>query len=110
MKQGLYISVKDAETYKDAIVSAMVSEYMFSFPGNIIPRFCDAKKWYHGNSKLLLHMFYNDITKQYELSITTASVEKSYPQIKSVIARDLDSVNYAVLREVFGNYIPTVDR
>ena len=108
--KGLYINVNDAESYKSAITSAMLSEYMFSFPGNIIPRFCDAKKWYHGNSKLLLHMFYNDITRKYELSITTASVEKSYPQIKSVIARDLDSVDCFVLRDVFGEYIPSIYR
>ena len=39
-----------------------------------------AKSVYHGNSKLLLHCFYNDITKKKEMKYITRSVYLSYPQ------------------------------
>lgn len=39
-----------------------------------------AKSLYHGNSKLLLHCFYNDITKKKEMKYITRSVYLSYPQ------------------------------
>ena len=47
----------------------------FIFPNNIKPyTFEQAKKCYHGNSKLLLQTFYNDITGKNEMQYTTMSV------------------------------------
>ena len=108
--KSLYIKLPNAETFKKAVAGAMLSEYMFSFPNDIIPRFETARGWYHKNSKLLLHLFYNDITRRYEMQITTAAIEKSYPQINKVVARDLASVDFKVLRGAFGDYIPSVYR
>lgn len=38
----------------------------------------------HGNSKLLWHFYFNDITNKLEITTTTKSIEKSYPHIKNV--------------------------
>ena len=47
----------------------------FIFPNNMKPySFEQAKKCYHGNSKLLLQTFYNDITGKNEMQYTTMSV------------------------------------
>lgn len=54
-----------------------------TFPNeNIIgaPSFVEAKKYYHGNSKLLLHVFLNSITNKIEMQFTTKSTLLSYPQ------------------------------
>lgn len=42
------------------------------------------KKYYHGNSKMILNFFYNDITNRKEISYGTRSVYSSYPQYKKL--------------------------
>ena len=37
---------------------------------------------YHGNSKPILHIYYNSLTKRNELQLTTQSVIKNHPQYK----------------------------
>lgn len=51
-----------------------------TFPGeNIVSYSFDRfKKHFHGNSKLLLHCFYNTITGKYDMQITTKTIEKTY--------------------------------
>lgn len=42
------------------------------------------KKNYHGNSKMILHFFYNNIINRKEISYGTRSVYKTYPQFKNI--------------------------
>ena len=51
------------------------------------PTFKECKGFYHGNSKLLMHTFFNDITGKNEMCVTTLSVMKTYPQYKGVNLR-----------------------
>ena len=44
----------------------------------------DFYKWYHGNSKPILHIFYNDINGKNELQLTTKAIIKTYPQYKKL--------------------------
>ena len=48
------------------------------------PTYDRAKTWYHGNSKLILHLFYNDINQRHEMVVTTKATLKTYPQYKGV--------------------------
>lgn len=45
--------------------------------------FTKFKKYYHGNSKMILHFFYNNITKRKEFEIGTKTIYRSYPQYKN---------------------------
>lgn len=38
--------------------------------------------YYHGNSKPILHVFYNDINSKNEIKYGTETVIKTYPQYK----------------------------
>lgn len=53
------------------------------FP-NHEPTFKECKGFYHGNSKLLIHTFFNDITNRHEMSAATMSVLTTYPQYKGL--------------------------
>lgn len=44
----------------------------------------DFYKWYHKNSKPILHIFYNNINGKNELQMTTKTIINSYPQYKNV--------------------------
>lgn len=48
------------------------------------PTFKECKGFYHGNSKLLIHTFYNNIINKNEMAATTLSVLKTYPQYKGI--------------------------
>lgn len=56
------------------------------FP-NHEPTFKESKRCYHGNSKLLIHAFDNDITGKKEMCTTTLSIMQSYPQFKGIDLR-----------------------
>jgi hypothetical protein len=43
----------------------------------------DFYKWYHGNSKPVLHIFYNPINGRNVLQLTTKTIIKTYPQYKN---------------------------
>ena len=78
---GVYVRVNNEEEYRKEVVSFMRSPWLFSFVGNTIPKFDEVKKHYHGNSKILIHAYFNRITKEHELQITTRATEKSCPSI-----------------------------
>lgn len=42
------------------------------------------RKYNHGNSKMILHFFYNDITNRKEISYGTRTIFRSYPQYKNI--------------------------
>ena len=42
------------------------------------------KKYYHGNSKMLLNFYYNPITDRKEISYGTRSIYRTYPQYKNM--------------------------
>ena len=85
MKYGLYL-VENEYLYNKRTSQAKANGFVWAsdFPDTEIS-FSRAKRFYHGNSKLLLNLFYNDITNKKEMAITTMSVEKSYPQNKEKI-------------------------
>ena len=73
----------NTKTKHDKRVAEMLDKG-FIFPNNMKPySFEQAKKCYHGNSKLLLQTFYNDITGENEMQYTTMSVYLSYTGIHS---------------------------
>ena len=56
---------------------------------DIQPSFEEARQWYHGNSKLLLHVYYNDINNKFEMQVTTLTTINSYPQYKNITSKDV---------------------
>lgn len=105
---GIYIKVNDEKSYNEAALSAFLSPWQFCFP---VPKgidkscsFSAMKEHFRGNSKLLLHLFHNSITGKFEMQVTTASIEKSFPQNRSVKLPiyDLNSVNYDFCCSIFG--------
>lgn len=68
----------------DKVIKNMLQKG-FIFPDNIKSMTYErAKKLYHGNSKLLLYTFYNDITDKFEMQYTTKSVYLSYYSIHTL--------------------------
>ena len=74
--------VNTKEKYEKRVNEMLEKGYIF--PNNAKPdNFEYAKSCYHGNSKLLLHTFYNSITRKNEMQYTTKSVYLSYTSIHS---------------------------
>lgn len=48
------------------------------------PTFAECKKQIHGNAKLIIHAFYNDITRKHEIQFGTKSIYRTYPQFKNI--------------------------
>ena len=72
--------VNTKEKYEKRVNEMLEKGYIF--PNNAKPdSFECAKSCYHGNSKLLLHTFYNSITRKNEMQYTTKSVYLSYTHI-----------------------------
>lgn len=44
-------------------------------------------KYYHGNSKPLLHVYYNPITGKNEIQFTNLTTMRTYPQYRNVKAK-----------------------
>lgn len=103
MEKSLYVRIKNEKDYKSMVTSAMLGDWMFSFPNGIIPDYNAIKKHYHGNSKPLLHLFYNDITGGYEMSVTTAAIEKTYPTINNVSPVNWEDVTFSMVEDIFGS-------
>lgn len=101
---SILVSVNTEEEYKKAVVAAVLSPWYFRFPVSQWPTYREAKSNYRGNSKLLLELFHNSITGNYEMQVTTAAVWKSYPQNtgKPKIIR-LNDLTYDYMLSVFGN-------
>ena len=99
----MYLLTNDIVTYVLALTAAHTSAYKFRFPNNIIPSFEEAKNYYHKNSKLLLHLFYNEITGKHEMQLTTKAVSLSYPQNKKINVRGFDAKTFCdTLTATFG--------
>lgn len=47
------------------------------------PTFEECKKFIHGNAKLVIHAFYNDITRKKEIQFGTKSTYKTYPSVEN---------------------------
>ena len=78
MKKELYIHIRDEAEFCRIATEAILSPWKFHFPNHRTPTFEEVKGFYHGNSHLLLHLFFNEIINQYEMQFTTATVERSY--------------------------------
>ena len=48
------------------------------------PTFLECKKQIHGNAKLIIHAFYNDITRKNEIQFGTKRIYRSYQQFKRI--------------------------
>ena len=46
--------------------------------------FDDCKRRIHGNAKLVLHAFYNDITRKKEIQFGTRAIYKTYPMYRNL--------------------------
>ena len=84
MVMTLY-DINNPELFKRRTQIAKANGYVWAtdFP-NHEPTYDEAKSWYHGNSKLLLHLFYNSILNRLEMSVTTKAVIKTFPQYKGI--------------------------
>lgn len=83
MQEGFYdVSTKKLWDKRTAQAKANGYKWGTSFPNCDDPTFDDAKSHYHGNSKLILQLFHNDITGKDEMNYGTKSIYKSYPQYK----------------------------
>ena len=92
MEREMFIRVNDPQTFALAVFGLQESSWGFRFPNGIPITYDAARKWYRGNSKMLLHIFYNSITGKHEMQITTATIQKSYPQYRG---KKLNIVDYA---------------
>ncbi len=74
-----YYDVSSSELWDKRVCQAKSDGFMWAtdFP-NHEPSFHEARKFYHANSKLLLCLFYNEITNKKEMRHTTKTIEKSY--------------------------------
>ena len=48
------------------------------------PSFRECKRHIDGRAKLVLHAFYNDITRKHEIQFGTRTIYKSYPQFRNI--------------------------
>ena len=85
MKPGFY-DVSTIPLWNKRVQQAKANGYVWAtdFPDHE-PTYEEMKSWYHGNSKVLLHLYYNDILNRLEMSATTKAVMKTYPQYKGKI-------------------------
>ena len=83
-KCKIYYDVNDKESFDKTTKAFLEHGYKWAADRpNFTLDFETAKSYYHGNSKLLLDTFYNNIIGKYEIQVTTKSVIKSYPQYKN---------------------------
>lgn len=91
----ILIQWDDTPTMKKLLQILYLKKYMFicGFYINLTCSCSDIKdqvynyfyKFYHGNSKIYLHIFYNNITGKNEIQFTNLTNIKSYPQYKNKI-------------------------
>lgn len=78
----------NTETEFNEVVSKLKeSGYVWATDFPREPTFKECKGFYHWNSKLLIHAFFNNITGRYEMVATTLSVLKTYPQYKGSLKK-----------------------
>lgn len=72
--------INTKQKYDERIKEMLNSGYIF--PNNAeADSFEKAKSYHHGNSKLLLRTFHNDITRKNEMQYTTMSIYLSFTVI-----------------------------
>lgn len=89
----LFIEWHDTPTIKKVLTLLYAYNYNFVCRKNLdVKQSCaDLKNdmqtafysFYHGNSKPILHVFYNNITGKNDIQYTTQTVIKTYPQHKN---------------------------
>ena len=84
MITGLY-DVSNRKLFNKRVSQAKANGYVWAggLP-DLDQSFDRHKGMYHGNSKLILHLYYNTITGKKEMCSTTKSVLKSYPQYRNL--------------------------
>lgn len=85
MTYGLY-DVSTRELWDKRVTQAKANGFVWGtdFPEYEIT-YDIAKVMYHGNSKLILMLYNNDIINRDEIIVTTKAVLKSYPQHKGKV-------------------------
>lgn len=85
MVYGFY-DVSTKELWKKRVWMGKANGFVWGtdFPKHE-PTYEEAKAWYHGNSKLILHLMYNNITCRKEMVVTTKAIIKTYPQYKGKV-------------------------
>lgn len=78
MQMGYYC-VENCKLWDKRVAQAKANGFVWAtdFPGHE-PSFHEAERFYHGNSKLLLCLYYNSITDRNEMRYTTKTIEQSY--------------------------------
>lgn len=76
------IRVNTKDDFNRVVANLKKLGYVWATDFNHEPTFEESKRFYHRNSKLLIHAFKNDITNKCEMCVTTLSILKSYPQYK----------------------------
>ena len=80
--ERIALNVNKPHQYKTALLYAK-TYFNATFPNQATPPdFATAKSYYHGNTKIFLQIFYNDIIGKYEMQITTRKIMKSYHFLK----------------------------
>lgn len=81
MEMGYY-DVSNSRLWDKRTYQAKANGFKWAtdFP-NHEPSFHEAKRFYHGNSKLLLCLSFNYITNRKEMRYTTRAIEKSYGKV-----------------------------
>ena len=85
MKKGFYF-IENKNLFEKRVWQAKSNGFKWAidFPNGDLS-FERAKSMFHRNSKLLLHLFHNDITGKDEMQVTTATIIKTYPQYKGKV-------------------------
>ena len=89
---NVFVSWNDTPTMKSLLTLVYAYGYNFINGENFsIDQTCEAMKnemesrfysRYHGNSKPVLHIYYNSLNKRNELQLTTQSLIKNHPEYK----------------------------
>lgn len=67
-------------------ITVLLQENGYEWVGlNKNPTFAECKERIHGNGKLVICAFYNDITGKKEIQFGTKSIYESYPQLKNKV-------------------------
>lgn len=82
MELEFLFKVKSDEQFNRTIKMLNRLGYVWATDFPKEPTFKECKSFYHSNSKLLIHTFYNNITNKKEMCATTMTTLKSYPQYK----------------------------
>lgn len=81
---GKFYDVNTQDKFDKVVTSLLNNGY--EWVGlNKKPSFAECKQKIHGNGKLVIHAFYNDINNKKEMQFGTKSIYNTYPQYKGKI-------------------------